>query len=228
MGAVKKGLSKIDPTTSDGRKNLLTGGLVGGVTGVGEKLLGGDKPKSEMTEADRAAADVAIKQYDAARKLDFVDDEYANRIERFGTQKYNDYVASKGARAGVKALSEASDSLSDSMQQRGIDPSSGAASALRTGLQSAGGKGAGLAIGEARFNTDTMYMGGRSNRSAMALGDATQAVIGLNDIAGQATQRANAEAFNKFNSDAAMSNAIGTAAGLGLSYYNNRQGNGGS
>ena len=161
-----------------------------------------------------------------ARELDFIDQAYEDRVERLGTQRYSDYAAAKGIRAGSKAMNEASDAMGLQMQQSGIDPSSGAASSMRTNLQKIGGDSTGRAVGGARFNTDTAYLGGKANRVAMALGDATQSVIGMNDIADQSVQKANAEAFNQFNSKAAMNSAVGTAAGLGLSYYQNNNGNG--
>jgi hypothetical protein len=215
---VSEGLSNIDPTTSEGLTNIATGGLIGGTTGVGDKLFNRKEEKPKEADSSKAAAEVAIKEYDFARKMDGVKSEYESRIERLGTKGYRDYAKAKVGRKEIAGRGVASGNVDESLRTRGVDPSSGAAGAVRTKLSTTSGDSIGRGKGEAEFSADTAYLGGKSNRVKMALGEKTEAVIGLNDIAGISNQESISDSYSEFNSDAAMSEAAGTAAGFGLSY----------
>lgn len=225
--SVKKGLKSIDPTTTKGLINIATmgtggafidGALGGGVSKKINEALEGPKDPG-ATESEKVAADIAKKEYNFARQLDYVKDEYANRVEQLGTQQMQNAVT---GRANIDAQTQAND-LSQQAQiglaQAGIDPSSGRAATTMTAAQDAAGNAAGRAQGEAAFALDSAHLEGQNNRIAMAMGEKTKAVAGLQDIAAGANAKAIDEARNKFNNKAAVGAAIGTGVGMAGQHY---------
>lgn len=225
MGKVKKGLSQIDPTTKDGLANLATGGLYGASRNASRRLEGLMKGPEEPgeTESEKAAADTAVKEYDFARQLDFVKDEYAARVERMGTDEMQNAVSGRANIDAQRQVGGLADAAELSMQQQGVDPSSGRANSIMTSATAAGGDAIGGAQAESEFALDSAHLEGKNNRIAMAMGKKTKAVAGLQDIAEGANRLSIDKARNKFNSKAATSAALGTAAGLGASYLQNRE-----
>ena len=214
--SVSKGLSQIDPTTKEGLLNISTMGTYGMANEASERLGLGKGP-------EKAAADVAVKEYDFARQMDFVKDEYANRVERLGSEQMQDAVS---GRANIDAQNQSSDlagQVQTGLAQIGVDPSSGRSSSTMTAVQDATGQAVGNAQAESEFALDSAHLEGQNNRIAMAMGEKTKAVAGLQDIAQGANQLAAQKAFGKFNSKAATSAASGTAAGMAGQAYMNRK-----
>lgn len=181
---------------------------------------GGSKP--EMTEAEKESAKVAVEQYDIARDLDFVKEAYEGQIEALGSSGYRNYARGKANIAGMSSLEDAAKTTKVRQQQRGVDPSSGASTSEFNELTGTGAEVVGRGMGEAEFSMDSAYLGGRANRVAMATGEATKAQIGLGDIADRAVADANQDAFSDFNSSASNASALGTAVGMGASFYLNK------
>lgn len=214
-------VSQIDPTTETGLANLATGGLYGSVTHTGEMLekLSEEPERPGETEAEKAAADVAVKEHDFARELDFVKDEYRDRVDRLGTEEMQNAVKGTANINAQSQVNNASNSVNLNLQQKGIDPSSGRATSTNTVIDSSGGEALGLSDAESSFALDSAHLEGKNNSVAMALGEKTKAIAGLQDIASGANSLASAKAKKDFNDKAATSSAVGTATGLGLSAY---------
>lgn len=229
--SLSKGVSQFDPTTKEGLLNIATYGQYGMAkealerSGLSKLGKGPDKPKESKSE--KAAANIAAKEYDFARQLDFVKDEYASRVERLGTDEMQDAVSGRvniDAQKQTAGLAEAAEA---GMQQQGVDPSSGRSAATMTNVTAASGESIGRTQAESEFALDSAHLEGQNNRIAMAMGEKTKAVAGLQDIARGANAKSIQKARNKFNDKAATSAAIGTAAGMGVSYYQNKGDKGG-
>lgn len=236
----KKGLSQLDPTTAKGRQNLFKGAVaygIGGGTGVAlmaaaekqkrKKESAAKKAANKQTESEKAAGDIAIKEYNFAREMDFVKDEYANRVEQLGTQEMQDSVMGRANIDAQAGTAELANQVSGNLQAQGIDPSSGRSASAMTNLQSASGDAIGRTQSESAFALDSARLEGQNNRIAMAMGEKTKAVAGLQDIARGANQLSSQRAMNNYNSRAANRAAIGTAVGMaGQAYIGRDKGEG--
>lgn len=219
--SIKKGAAQLDPTTTEGLLNISTMGTYGAVKNGAGRLNKKEKEPGE-TEAEKAAAEVAAKEYDFARQLDFVKDEYRTRVDRLGSKEMQSSVmgrANIGAQSQVKA---AADNTQLGLSTAGIDPSSGRATSTMNKVQSSGANAIGLSQAESAFALDSAHLEGQNNSIAMALGEKTKAVAGLSDIAHGANNLAIQEANRDFNNKAATNSAIGTAVGMGTNAYINR------
>lgn len=184
-------------------------------------MCGNGKQKKPGETADqKAAAEVAVDQYDFAREMDFVKEAYESKIDKLGSEKTKALVRGKANIAGQRSLSDVAKGASSNLNSSGVDPSSGRATTTNGEVYNAGGNAIGRGMSESEFATDTAYIDSRSNRIAMAMDEKTKAVAGLQDIADSAERTAINDSFNKFNSKAATNSAIGTAAGLTLSSLN--------
>lgn len=222
--SIKEGAAQLDPTTETGLANLATGGLYGSLnhTASMASKIGEESERTDETEAEKAAAEVAAKEYDFARQLDFVKDEYRTRVDRLGSKEMQSSVmgrANIGAQSQVKA---AADNTQLGLSTTGIDPSSGRATSTMNKVQSSGANAIGLSQAESAFALDSAHLEGQNNSIAMALGEKTKAVAGLSDIAHGANNLAIQEANRDFNNKAATNSAIGTAVGMGTNAYINR------
>lgn len=238
MGKLKKAAKKIgrkvdktidktarafDPRTSDGLKNIATGGAYG-VTkelgGAAKNALGGDTEGPKETEAEKEAARVASKEFEFARQMDFVKDEYAKRVEKLGSKPMQDSIIGKANLNSQNLSKNLNDRANQELQSSGIDPSSGRGTSTVNRASTVSASAAGESRGESAFALDNSHLQGKQNRIAMAMGDKTDAVQGLQEIAGRSNQEAIDDAVNSFNSGKATAEAIGTGAGLAFSHYN--------
>ena len=219
--SVKKGLSQIDPTTTEGLLNISTMGTYG----MAKHAISSASPKEERpgeTASEKAAADVAVQEHDFAREMDFVKDEYETRVERLGTKQMQNAVTGRANVDAQKQTNTMAKQVSDGLTMSGVDPSSGRAVSTMTDVQTSSGEAIGNAKSQASFALDNAHLEGKNNRIAMALGEKTKAVAGLQDIAAGANQLSINKANNKFNSNAANTQAIGTAVGMAGQAYLNR------
>tara|TARA_R110002033_G_scaffold170862_2_gene214586 strand:+ start:23971 stop:24681 length:711 start_codon:yes stop_codon:yes gene_type:complete len=221
--AVDKGLTQIDPTTKEGLANLATGGMYGAHKNIYDKLKNKEDGTVGETESEKAAGDVAIAEYDFAREMDFVKDEYANRVERLGTDQMQSAVMGRANIDAQKQVGAMVDNTENALNQSGIDPSSGRATSTMTDATIAGGDALGNSKSQAAFALDSAHLEGKNNRIAMAMGEKTKAVAGLQDIAAGSNRLAINKANNKFNDNAANQQAIGTAVGMGSQAYLGRE-----
>lgn len=76
MGAVKDGLSNIDPTTSEGLTNLAGGGILGGATGKPQDLYYNISGEAQKDAMDEAAEEAAVAQQE-------IQDVYREQLETF-------------------------------------------------------------------------------------------------------------------------------------------------
>lgn len=216
--AVDKGLTKIDPTTKTGLANLVTGGSYGAHKNALNKM----KSKESIagsSNSERAGAEVAISEHDFAREMDFVKDEYATRVERLGTKQMQDAVSGRANIDAQNQVNTLSSNTMNNLNQSGIDPSSGRAVSTMTNVDAASGDAIGNAHSQSRFALDSSHLEGKNNRIAMAMGEKTKAVAGLQDIAAGANRVAINKANNRFNNNAANAQAIGSAAGMAGQAY---------
>jgi hypothetical protein len=218
---VKKGLAQIDPTTKEGLLNISTMGTYG----MTKHAISQASPKDARpgaTESEKAAADIAVQEHDFAREMDFVKDEYETRIDRLGSKQMQNSVMGRANVDAQKQSNDMTNQVADGLAMNGIDPSSGRAVSTMTTAQTASGEAIGNAKSQAAFALDNANLEGKNNRIAMALGEKTKAVAGLQDIAAGANQLAINKANNKFNSNTATSSAIGSAVGMAGQAYLNR------
>ena len=211
----KQGLSNIDPTTSEGLSNIATGGLAGGMLGIGlDDLLGGGAPEQEETASEKINARVAAQKYNMARDLDFVRDEYKQRVENLASGTARQAAVGRANIGAQAAGGQAHQATMQALRGRRVDPSSNAGMAALDAAARATGEASGRAGAESAFAVDTIAGQHQQNVIAQALGDQAAAVAGLSDIAHRANEAARQKAFGKHNARAARTEAIGTAVGL--------------
>lgn len=179
--------------------------------------MGKKAPKVKETESEKTAAQVAKKQYDFARSLDFVRDEYESRIKQLDSISAERGITGKANLGAQQVAGHLNEQANTAMQQQGIDPSSGKALSAQQQITDISGDATGRAQAEAAFAQKSAALEGMNNRIAMALGEKTQAVAGLQDIAAGSQQLAAQRAANKLGNKQALMGAVGTAAGFGAS-----------
>lgn len=184
---------------------------------------GGGSTSVKPTAAENAQAQVAIKQYNLSRELNYVRDQYKSAVDQLDSDGTKGMIAGRANLMAQKAGGAQERAVFQQLASAGIDPSSGRGQTAMAAASNATGSAVGRSQGESLFALKTAALNGRSNVIAQALGKSADASTGLSSVADNAGKLAAANAQEAFNSHAATTSAIGTAAGLGLSAYNNRE-----
>jgi hypothetical protein len=173
------------------------------------------------TEADREAIRIAADQYNKSKDLDFLKDFHENSVDEMGLDGQEDYVQGKANIGAQKAYSEAMSGARKNSQASGVDPSSGRSISMETDMHEGMASTGSNAMKNVAFEKDTQHMLGEQNILAVSMGQSGQAQKGLNDIAAMSVDEAINQSFSDFNEHSANTQAVGMAAGMGASAYQN-------
>lgn len=179
---------------------------------------GGPDPVYE-TEADRAAVRIAVQQYNLGRELDYLKDYQEEGVDARRSQGAEGFVAGKANLSVQKKFSESLDGASHNLNNSGVDPSSGRATGMKSDMHETKGEAGANATFNAKYENETQGLAGVQNIIATSMGDSGQTQRGLNDIATMSVNDAVGDAFSSFNANAANTQAVGMAAGVGASTY---------
>lgn len=179
---------------------------------------GSDKPRETAEEAELGR--IAIEKWnDYQVRFKPIEDQYINDIQR----TESDYSEARGSAATSvqQAFGQAEDNLQNNIFMNGLDPSSGAFIKAMDGISADRGLSLGTAINEAEMGVDNQHVKGLQNIVAIGQGQSAEAMQGMGNLAGEATQTAINRANNSFNNRAAGLNAVGQVAGMGANAYMN-------
>lgn len=180
--------------------------------------MGSKAPEVKETENEKMAAIISRKEYEFARQLDPIKELYEERIAQLDGKAAENNITGLANIGAQNSINQAKISQNTTQQQLGVDPSSGRAISEKSELSNAAIDSVGRSQSEAAFAQKSAALEGMNNRIAMALGEKTKAVAGIQDIASSSQRQAIARLENKLGNKAALSGAIGTGLGLAASY----------
>lgn len=181
---------------------------------------GSDTPKESAEE--RELGRIAIEKWnDYQVRFKPIEDQFIQDVQRTDS----DYTEARGnANAAVQqAFGQAEGNLADNIFMNGLDPSSGAFQKTMDGISADRGLSMGTAVNEAEMGVDNQHVKGLQNVVAIGQGQSAEAMQGMGNLAGQATNDAINRANNSFNNRAAGLQAVGTVAGMGTNYMMNKK-----
>ena len=182
---------------------------------------GGGPDPVEETEAARESAKIAVEQYNIGKDLEPLKDYQEDSVAARRTEGAESFVQGK-ANLGIQK--EFSKGLSDAkrgMYNAGVDPSSGRATGLDTEAYTSMGDASSDALFNSAYENESQGLAGVQNIINTSMGKAGTAQKGLSDIANLSTQEAINDSFNDFNEHASNTQALGMAAGVAASGYQN-------
>lgn len=180
----------------------------------------GGSNEVKETEAQKAAAEVAMKQWGIYQTdLRPFEDTFIKKVDGLNGGKEYDKQASTAALGTAQGFGEARRGLADAMAAGGVDPTSGK-------YQEAMGE---LGTDQALSQTDTTnraqssqqdrYVAGLKDVVSIGQGQKAEAMAGMGDLANASLRKATSDAQSAFQSKQATAGLIGSVGGA---YVNHR------
>lgn len=183
---------------------------------------GGDNTVKDTPEQRQLAQVAAEKWNFAQEKLAPLENAYMESVGDMTTDANMSYIAGGTLQSQQQAVSEATEQAGMQLSQAGIDPSSGRAQSVMSGITLGGASAGGETLGRAQFEQENQQVRGLQNIVAIGQGQAGQAQQGLSSIASQSAVDARQTAANRFNRRSANLQLLGQVAGAGASSYLNK------
>lgn len=178
-------------------------------------MCGGSKSSNKIKETpeQKELAKIAAERYNHAQTFKPYQDMYMARVDKLNTTGAHDEAKGATSMAFNKSFGEAGDQVAQKVGQV-ADPSSGKFQTAMTGLQT----DRGTATGDAMTKTDMTQYGryAKGLQDVVAIGQkkATDAQVGLGDVAASSQQMAAMDASNAAASRGRNSDLIGTVGGV--------------
>lgn len=192
---------------------------------------GGKKADNSIqdTPEQKYAAQVAAEKWNYAQeRLAPVENAYMKRVDDMDSAGSMAYVRGKANAGTQQALASGLKQVDEGMaQQYGLNPNSGRSIGAQGDLAASVGAAGGDTMARAQFEQKGQKIAGLSSVAAIGQGQSSQAQAGLNTVANQAAQDAQAAAFTTFNRKSANLQLAGTAMGAlagGAAYGLNNMG----
>ncbi|CBV42516.1 hypothetical protein [Halomonas elongata] len=180
---------------------------------------GGGSTDIEDTPEQRHMAEVAAEKWNYAQEqLAPLENEYMQDVGQMTTPSRMGYIEGQASQGQMQATHDLMGEASGKLNQAGIDPSSGRAQSVMTGLSLDAAEAGGSQMGRGQFEQENQQVQGLQNIVAMGQGESGQAQAGLSTVASYAQSDARSDAVQSFNRRSANLQLLGQVAGAGTRY----------
>ena len=184
--------------------------------------MGKGSSEIKETSAEKAAAGVAKEQWDLYKnELSQYEDIFMDKVDDLNNESEYDKLAGTAALGSAQAFGEARQGLADNLAAGGVDPTSGKYQSAMDSLETNQALSQTDNTNRAQSSQQDKYVAGLKDVVSIGAGEKAEALAGYNSIANNSLSKAVNDAQVSQSNSAAMSGAVGTAAGMGLSHYMN-------
>ena len=184
--------------------------------------MGKGSSSVKETSAEKAAAGVAKEQWDLYKnELSQYEDIFMDKVDDLNSDQQYDKLAGTAALGSAQAFGEARQGLADNLAAGGVDPTSGKYQSAMDSLETNQALSQTDNTNRAQSSQQDKYVAGLKDVVSIGAGEKAEALAGYNSIANNSLSKAVNDAQVSQSNSAAMSGAVGTAAGMGLSHYMN-------
>ncbi|MCG7587079.1 hypothetical protein [Photobacterium sp. OFAV2-7] len=180
---------------------------------------GGGKNEIKETEAEKAAAEVAMKQWELYQSdLKGFETGFIKRVDNINSAANMADVKESVDLGYSKSYSDARDKTADTMTASGIDPSSSKFKGAMNKLTTEQAVKQGDTVNRAQVGEQDKHVAGLQDVVAIGMGQKAESLAGMGDSASLSLRKATTDAYNDFNQSAAMAQTVGATAGAAASY----------
>ena len=184
--------------------------------------MGKGSSSVKETSAEKAAAGVANEQWSLYKsELSKYEDIFMDKVDDLNSDQQYDKLAGTAALGSAQAFGEARQGLADNLAAGGVDPTSGKYQSAMDSLETNQALSQTDNTNRAQSSQQDKYVAGLKDVVSIGAGEKAEALAGYNSIANNSLSKAVNDAQVSQSNSAAMSGAVGTAAGIGLSYSMN-------
>ena len=180
---------------------------------------GGGSNEVKETSLQRAQADIADEQWSTYQNdLKQYEDLFMDKVDSLNDESNYTKVAGDAATQTSGAFGQARQKTADNLAASGIDPTSGK---YQASMKDITNKQVGSQIDTVSRAQNTQadkYTSGLSDVVSIGSGEKADALSGYSSLASSSAAKAASDAESAFNSHSALTNGLGTAAGLYAAY----------
>lgn len=175
------------------------------------------------TSAQQAAADVATQQWGIWNSgLKKYEDQFIEKVDAANSDKAYSDLAGDTNLAYAKNFSKAATGTADSLASAGVDPTSGKYQSTMGSLRDAQSSGVMDTTNKVQTDQSNKYVAGLKDVVSVGQGQKAEAMQGYSGLASTSANKAASDAYLAQQKSSGIANTVGTAAGMGLSYYMNK------
>ena len=184
--------------------------------------MGKGSSEIKETSAEKAAAGVAKEQWDLYKnELSKYEDIFMGKVDDLNNESEYGKVAADANLAYSSSFTKVRGNTAAGLAASGVDPTSGKYKSAMDGLTEDQSVAQIDTTNKAQTDQANKYVAGLSDVVSIGAGQKAEALSGYNSIANNSLREAVTDAQTSQSNSAAMSGAVGTAAGMGLSHYMN-------
>lgn len=181
---------------------------------------GGGSNEIQETEAQRAAADVAMEQWNLYNSdLKQYEDIFMDKVDDLNSEREYDKLAGTAALGTAKTFGDARAGLSDSMAAGGIDPTSGKYQSAMSDLETDQALSQTDTTNRAQSSQQDKYVAGLKDVVSIGAGQKAESLAGMGDVADTSLRKAAFDAQNSFADKQATAGLVGAVGGAALRKY---------
>lgn len=180
---------------------------------------GGGDNKIDETEAEKAQAEVALQRWgDYQNIFKPFENQYMQEVDKMNSAASMDRASDLALNPLAKAFSQEGQRMQRGMNASGVNPNSGKAISARNEFSD---MQANAEIDATSRTTNTQqdnYVAGMQNVTAMGQGQATNALMGMSDVASRAQTYAMDSARDSMMDQNNIRSGVGAIVGAGTAY----------
>ena len=180
---------------------------------------GGGSTEVKETSAEKAQAAVAANQWRYYQNnLKQYEDLFMDKVDNLNNESNYDNVAGDAATQTSSAFGQARNDAATTMASQGIDPTSGKYQSTMKDLTNKQVSSQIDTVTKAQNDQSDKYVAGLQDVVAIGSGQEADALSGYSSLASSSAAKAASDAESAFNSHSALTNGLGTAAGMYAKY----------
>ena len=180
---------------------------------------GGGSTEVKETSAEKAQAAVANEQWNYYQNnLKQYENLFMDKVDDLNNESNYTSVAGGAATQTSSAFGKARNDAATTMASQGIDPTSGKYQSTMKDLTNKQVSSQIDTVNRAQSSQADKYTAGLSDVVAIGNGQEADALSGYSSLASSSAAKAASDAESAFNSHSALTNGLGTAAGLYAAY----------
>lgn len=179
----------------------------------------GGSNEIQETEAHKAAASVAMEQWDLYKNdLQQYEDLFMEKVDDLNSEGEFDKLAGTAALGTAQSFGEARAGLADSMAASGVDPTSGRYQEVMEGLATDQALSQTDTTNRAQSSQQDKHVAGLKDVVSIGAGQKAESLAGIGDVATTSLRKATSDAQSSYQSQQATAGLVGTMAGAATSY----------
>ncbi|PSU86653.1 hypothetical protein [Photobacterium kishitanii] len=179
---------------------------------------GGGKNKAQETTAQKSAAEVANRQWSVYQNdLKGFEDNFIQRVDNYNSSQNMAKTKQDTDLAYAKSFSDSRSAADKQLTASGIDPSSSKYQQTMADISTEQAIEQADTVNRAQTAEQDKHMAGLQDVTAIGMGQKSESLASMGNIATSSMRKAAFDAQNAFNRRSANNQLIGTVAGAGVS-----------